>query len=73
MKTAKTKIDVHTGLLIMEFDDCQVEFNIYDSMKYHAENFTCYSVDMIDDMIQDLFNIENDDKLRVVIENDLEH
>ena len=31
IKTAKTKIDVHTGLLTMEFDGCQVEFNIYDS------------------------------------------
>ena len=72
MKTAKTKIDVDTGLLTMEFDGCQVEFNIYDSMKYLIEKFTCYSVDMMDDMTQDLFNIENDDKLRVVIENDLD-
>ena len=72
MKTAKTKIDVYIGLLTMEFDACQVKFNIYDSMKYPTENFTCYFVDMIDDMTRDLFNIENDDKLRVVSENDLD-
>ena len=72
LKTAKTKIDVHTGLLTMEFNGCQVEFNIYDSMKYPTENFTCYSVDMIDDMSQDLFNIENEDKLKIAIENDLD-
>ena len=72
MKTSKTKIDVHTGLLTMEINGCQVEFNIYDSMKYPTENFTCYSVDMIDDITQDLFNIENDDKLKVILENDLD-
>ena len=41
-------------------------------MKYPTGNFTYYSVDMFDDMTQDLFNIENDDKLRVLIENDLD-
>ena len=41
-------------------------------MKYPTENFTCYSVDMNDDITQDIFNIEDDDKLRVVIENNLD-
>ena len=41
-------------------------------MKYPTKNLTCYSVDMIDDMTQDFFNIENDDKLSVVLENDLD-
>ena len=31
MEIVKTKINMHIGLLTMEFDGCQVEFNIYDS------------------------------------------
>ena len=34
MQTAKTKIDVDTGSLTMEFDGSKVEFDFYDSMKF---------------------------------------
>ncbi|KAL4626730.1 hypothetical protein ACB092_05G118700 [Castanea dentata] len=34
LKTSKTKKDVHSGTLTMEFDCEIVKFNIYDTMKY---------------------------------------
>ncbi|CAH9146939.1 unnamed protein product [Cuscuta epithymum] len=33
LKTAKTKIDVSSGSLTLEFDDQKIEFNIFDSTK----------------------------------------
>jgi len=34
LKTSKTKVDVHSGTLMMEFDGKIVKFNIYDAMKF---------------------------------------
>jgi hypothetical protein len=34
MKTTKTKIDVHKGILSFEFDGEIVTFNIFNAMKY---------------------------------------
>ncbi|KAJ9168559.1 hypothetical protein P3X46_020065, partial [Hevea brasiliensis] len=38
LKTTKTKIDVDEGTLTMEFDGETVKFNIFDSMKYPADD-----------------------------------
>ncbi|XP_027343051.1 uncharacterized protein LOC113855618 [Abrus precatorius] len=54
---AKTKIDVHTGTLSMEFGDDTVHFNIFDTMRHPAEshsmlsecsNFSVFLVDVLD-------------------------
>ncbi|KAI9076990.1 hypothetical protein K1719_041066 [Acacia pycnantha] len=37
MKTVRTKIDVHSGTLSMEFGDISVNFNIFDAMKHPRE------------------------------------
>ena len=37
MKIARTKIDVHSGTLSMEFGDISVNFNIFDAMKHPRE------------------------------------
>jgi hypothetical protein len=34
MKTTRTKIDVHKGILSFEFDGEIVTFNIFNAMKY---------------------------------------
>ena len=34
IKTARTKIDVHKGILSYEFDGEIVTFNIFDAIKY---------------------------------------
>ena len=48
LKTSKTKIDVHSGTLTMEFDGEIVKFNIYDAMKFPDDNNPIDSIDVID-------------------------
>ncbi|KNA04432.1 hypothetical protein SOVF_199860, partial [Spinacia oleracea] len=72
LKTARTKIDVHSGCLTMEFDGSLVEFNIYDSMKFPRDDHSCYSIDVIDSYSQDVFDIGGEDSLQVALEHSLE-
>ncbi|XP_075650011.1 uncharacterized protein LOC142620538 [Castanea sativa] len=50
LKTSKTKIDVHSGTLTMEYDGEIVKFNIYDAMKYPGDDNPVYSIDVIDSL-----------------------
>ena len=50
LKTSKTKIDVHSGTLTMEFDGETVKFNIYDTMKYSDDDNPVYSIGVIDSL-----------------------
>ncbi|CAN6716300.1 unnamed protein product [Malus baccata var. baccata] len=67
MKTARTKIDVFNGTLTMEFDGEVINFNLFDSMKYHSENHSCFVIHVIDSLAQDHFDKLNDDALELVI------
>ncbi|KAM1331227.1 hypothetical protein ACFX14_043860 [Malus domestica] len=67
MKTARTKIYVFNGTLMMEFDGEVINFNLSDSMKYPSENHSCFSIDVIDSLAQDHFDKLNDDALELVI------
>ena len=51
----------------MEFDGEIIKFNIYDSMKYPDEDNTVYSVDIIDELVQETFEIDRADKLEVAL------
>ena len=50
LMTSKTKIDVHSGTLTMEFYGEIVKFNIYDAMKYPDDDNPVYSIDVIDSL-----------------------
>ena len=50
LKTSKTKIDVHSGTLTLEFNGEIVKFNIYDAMKYPDDDNPVYSIDVIDSL-----------------------
>ncbi|CAN6557453.1 unnamed protein product [Malus baccata var. baccata] len=50
IKTARTKIDVYSGTLSMEFDGEVVNFNLSDSIKYPSEDHSCFSIDIIDSL-----------------------
>ncbi|CAN6562569.1 unnamed protein product [Malus baccata var. baccata] len=50
MKTARTKIDVYSGTLSMEFDGEVVNFNLSDSIKYPCEDHSCFSIDIVDSL-----------------------
>ncbi|XP_073138896.1 uncharacterized protein [Henckelia pumila] len=58
MKTATTKIDVDDGTLSVEFDGEIVKFNIFDAMKYPSENHSICSIDVVDSIVQEVFEEE---------------
>ncbi|XP_052736704.1 uncharacterized protein LOC128197896 [Vigna angularis] len=58
LKTARTKIDVYAGTLSMEFADIVVHFNIFDAMKFPAEDHSLFRIDTLEDII-DEFVVDN--------------
>ncbi|XP_052197262.1 uncharacterized protein LOC127804439 [Diospyros lotus] len=65
LKTSKTKINVHSGTLTMEFDGEIV--NIYDAMKFSYDDNSVYFIDVMDEsgehrklQLQELEEIHND-------------
>jgi hypothetical protein len=72
LKTSKTKVDVHSGTLTMEFDGEIVKFNIYDAMKYPGDDNPVYSIDVIDSLAQEDFELDGKDELEVAISKHLE-
>ena len=67
LKTARTKIDVYEGILIMEFDGEIIKFNLFDAMKYPADNYSVCSIDILDEIVQDVFEIIGQNKLELII------
>jgi len=47
LKTAKTKIDIHSGMLTMESNGRLVNFNIYDTIKSHSDDNFAIFVDSL--------------------------
>ena len=45
LKTARTKIDVHSGTLSMEFGDNKVQFSLSDAMRYPSEEHSVFHLD----------------------------
>ncbi|CAN6704207.1 unnamed protein product [Malus baccata var. baccata] len=72
MKTARTKIDVYSGTLSMEFDGEVVNFNLSDSIKYPGEDHSCFSIDIIDSLSQGYLDDLNKDALEKVITRGME-
>ncbi|XP_027171872.1 uncharacterized protein LOC113771494 [Coffea eugenioides] len=72
LKTARTKIDVFTGTLTMEFDGDVIKFNIYDAMKYPGESHSIFVIDVIDSLAQQNFEFNNDDALKFVFPFELQ-
>ena len=65
LKTSKTNIDVHGGILIMEFDGEIIKFNIYDSIEYPDDNNAVHSINMINALPRDIFEFNRTDELEV--------
>ncbi|XP_022872570.1 uncharacterized protein LOC111391561 [Olea europaea var. sylvestris] len=63
MRTAHTKIDVHDGTLTMEFDGEIIRFNIFEAMRYPSDVHACFSIDIIDSLVQKVFELSNEDAL----------
>ncbi|XP_044491283.1 uncharacterized protein LOC123215307 [Mangifera indica] len=71
LKTSMTKIDVYTGTLAMEFDGEIVKFNIYNAMKYFVDDNPVYSIDVIDSLAHEIFELNRKDELEVVLSKHL--
>ncbi|XP_048443372.1 uncharacterized protein LOC125478796, partial [Pyrus x bretschneideri] len=48
MKTARTKIDVYTGTLTMEFDGDIIHFNLSETIKHPIEDHSCFAINIVD-------------------------
>ncbi|KAL6223454.1 hypothetical protein ACLB2K_006841 [Fragaria x ananassa] len=69
MRMARTKIDVYASSLTMEFDGEVIGFNIFEAMRYplHEIN-SCFSVDIIDTLVQEFLKALKEDVLETTIE-----
>ncbi|XP_024969716.1 uncharacterized protein LOC112509075 [Cynara cardunculus var. scolymus] len=70
LKTSKTKIDIHSGSLTMEFDVEMIKFNIYDAMRYPSDVSSLCFVDIIKPLSNTMFDLSNEDVLEVIIDRD---
>ncbi|XP_026436686.1 uncharacterized protein LOC113334710 [Papaver somniferum] len=72
MRTSRTKIDVFKGTISMEFDGEPISFNIFEAMRYPSDVHSCFSVDVIDSLSQQLFELDGDDALEKSIMKSLD-
>ncbi|RDY13798.1 hypothetical protein CR513_01235, partial [Mucuna pruriens] len=54
---SRTKIDVHAETLSMEFGDAYVKFNIFEALKHLAEDHSIFSIDTIDGLMEEYFQL----------------
>ncbi|RDX62390.1 Retrovirus-related Pol polyprotein, partial [Mucuna pruriens] len=57
--TTKTKIDVHAGMLSMEFGDTLVQFNIFEAMKHPTEDHSLFGIDLLDEIVEEYLQLNN--------------
>ncbi|GJW59369.1 DNA-directed DNA polymerase [Tanacetum coccineum] len=69
LKTARTNICLYRGILTMEFDGQVIKFNIYGSMKYSGNEYSVFSIDVIDSLVQKVFEIYDEDSIKVALTN----
>ncbi|CAN6677303.1 unnamed protein product [Malus baccata var. baccata] len=67
MKTARTKIDVFTRTLTMEFDGDIIRFNLSETIKYLIEDHSCFAIDIVDFLAQVHLDRMNDDALEIAL------
>ncbi|RDX94232.1 hypothetical protein CR513_23402, partial [Mucuna pruriens] len=56
---ARTKIDVHAGMLSMEFGDTLVQFNIFEAIKHPTEDHSLFSIDMIEELVEEYLQLDD--------------
>ncbi|XP_021722464.1 uncharacterized protein LOC110689953 [Chenopodium quinoa] len=72
LKTSRTKIDVHSGVLTMEFDGEVIRFNLFDCMRYPSNCESVSSIDVIDTLTEQVFFLSGHDGLDVVLTEPME-
>ncbi|RDX93066.1 hypothetical protein CR513_24709, partial [Mucuna pruriens] len=59
LMTTKTKIDVHARMLLMEFGDTLVQFNIFEAMNHPTEDHSLFGIDLIDELVEECLQLDN--------------
>ncbi|RDY07557.1 hypothetical protein CR513_08305, partial [Mucuna pruriens] len=59
LMTAKIKIDVHSGMVSMEFGDTLVQFNIFEAMKHPIEDHSLFGIDLLDEIVEEYFQLNS--------------
>ncbi|RDX93771.1 hypothetical protein CR513_23921, partial [Mucuna pruriens] len=59
LMTARTKIDVHAGMLSMEFGDTLVQFNIFEAMKHPTEDHSLFGIDLLDEIVEEYLQLNS--------------
>ncbi|KAL5564394.1 hypothetical protein UlMin_027558 [Ulmus minor] len=72
MKTTWTKIDVHNRTLTMEFDGESISFNIFKAMGYPSNIHSCFTIDIIDTLVQEVCEFGRNDTLELLLTRNLE-
>ncbi|XP_026436562.1 uncharacterized protein LOC113334546 [Papaver somniferum] len=72
MRTSRTKIGVFKGTITMEFNGEPISFNIFEAMRYPSDVHSCFSVDVIDSLSQQVFELDGDDTLDKAIMKSLD-
>ncbi|RDY03923.1 Retrovirus-related Pol polyprotein, partial [Mucuna pruriens] len=57
LMTARTKINVHVGTLLMEFGDTLVQFNIFEAMKHPTKDHSLFGIDIMEDLVEEYFQL----------------
>ncbi|RDX79157.1 Retrovirus-related Pol polyprotein, partial [Mucuna pruriens] len=58
LMTTQTKIDVHVGMLSMEFGDNLVQFNIFEAMKHPTKDHSLFGIDIINELVVEHLKLE---------------
>ncbi|RDY07565.1 Retrovirus-related Pol polyprotein from transposon 17.6, partial [Mucuna pruriens] len=59
LMTARTKIDVHAGMLSMEFGDTLVQFNIFEAMKHPTEDHSLFVIDLLNKIVEEYLQLSS--------------
>ncbi|RDX92693.1 Retrovirus-related Pol polyprotein from transposon 17.6, partial [Mucuna pruriens] len=59
LMTTRTKIDVHVGMLSMEFGDTLVQLNIFKAMKHPAKYHSLFGMDLTDELVEECLQLES--------------
>ena len=52
----------------MEFDGDVIGFNIFEAMRYPLDVHTCFSIDVLDTLAQEMLDIMKEDTLATTLE-----
>ncbi|RDY13423.1 hypothetical protein CR513_01668, partial [Mucuna pruriens] len=59
LMTARIKIDMHVGMLSMEFVDTLVQFNIFEAMKHPTEDHSLFGIELINELVEECLQLDN--------------